>query len=52
MKRSTGAPPRYQDQGGQFVTSYKGERGGELDEGFVGENLRMTEIAGAIAPCS
>jgi 8-amino-3,8-dideoxy-alpha-D-manno-octulosonate transaminase len=40
---------RYQDQGGQFVTSYMGERGGELDEPFVGENLRMTEIAGAIA---
>jgi len=40
---------RYQDQGGQFVTSHMGERGGELDEPFVGENLRMTEIAGAIA---
>lgn len=40
---------RYQDQGGQFVTSYKGERGTQLDESFVGENLRMTEIAGAIA---
>jgi 8-amino-3,8-dideoxy-alpha-D-manno-octulosonate transaminase len=39
---------RYQDQGGQFVTSHMGERGGELDEPFVGENLRMTEIAGAI----
>jgi 8-amino-3,8-dideoxy-alpha-D-manno-octulosonate transaminase len=40
---------RYQDQGGQFLTSHMGERGGELDEPFVGENLRMTEIAGAIA---
>jgi 8-amino-3,8-dideoxy-alpha-D-manno-octulosonate transaminase len=40
---------RYQDQGGQFVTSHSEERGGELDEPFVGENLRMTEIAGAIA---
>lgn len=39
---------RYQDQGGQFATSHMGERGGELDEPFVGENLRMTEIAGAI----
>ena len=26
---------RYQDQGGQFVTSHMGERGGELDEPFV-----------------
>jgi 8-amino-3,8-dideoxy-alpha-D-manno-octulosonate transaminase len=40
---------RYQDQGGQFATSYSGERGMELDQPFVGENLRMTEIAGAIA---
>jgi 8-amino-3,8-dideoxy-alpha-D-manno-octulosonate transaminase len=40
---------RYQDQGGQFVTSHMRERGGELDEPFVGENLRMTEVAGAIA---
>ena len=40
---------RYSDQGGQFVTSYATERGAELDEPFVGENLRMTEIAGAIA---
>ncbi len=39
---------RYQDQGGQFVTAHGGERGGELDQPFVGENLRMTEIAGAI----
>ena len=40
---------RYQDQGGQFVTSTGGSRGQEPIEPFVGENLRMTEIAGAIA---
>ncbi len=40
---------RYSDQGGQFVTSYGVERGAELAEPFCGENLRMTEIAGAIA---
>jgi 8-amino-3,8-dideoxy-alpha-D-manno-octulosonate transaminase len=40
---------RFQDQGGQFVTSGGGGRGGELAESFLGENLRMTEIAGAIA---
>lgn len=40
---------RYQDQGGQFITSHGGERGAELSEPFVGENLRMTEIAAAIA---
>lgn len=40
---------RFQDQGGQFVTSSGGGRGGELDEPFLGENLRMTEIAGAVA---
>jgi 8-amino-3,8-dideoxy-alpha-D-manno-octulosonate transaminase len=40
---------RYQDQGGQFVTSTGGGRGHEPIEPFVGENLRMTEIAGAIA---
>lgn len=40
---------RYQDQGGQFVTSTGGGRGDEAIEPFVGENLRMTEIAGAIA---
>jgi len=39
---------RYQDQGGQFVTGHGGSRGAELDQPF-GENLRMTEIAGAIA---
>jgi 8-amino-3,8-dideoxy-alpha-D-manno-octulosonate transaminase len=40
---------RYQDQGGQFVTSTGGSRGGDTDAAFVGENLRMTELAGAIA---
>ena len=40
---------RYQDQGGQFVTSHGKTRGDDLDRPFVGENLRMTEIAGAIA---
>ena len=40
---------RFSDQGGQFVTSYGSERGGELAEPFTGENLRMTELAGAIA---
>ncbi len=40
---------RYQDQGGQFVTSTGSERGTGEIEPFVGENLRMTEIAGAIA---
>ncbi len=40
---------RFSDQGGQFVTSYGSERGEELSEPFCGENLRMTEIAGAIA---
>ncbi|HET9732505.1 MAG TPA: DegT/DnrJ/EryC1/StrS family aminotransferase [Acidimicrobiales bacterium] len=40
---------RYQDQGGQFVTSTGSERGSDSIEPFVGENLRMTEIAGAIA---
>jgi 8-amino-3,8-dideoxy-alpha-D-manno-octulosonate transaminase len=40
---------RYTDQGGQFVTGRGNTRGGEVDEPFVGENLRMTELAGAIA---
>lgn len=40
---------RYSDQGGQFVTSYGVERGDEITEPFCGTNLRMTEIAGAIA---
>jgi 8-amino-3,8-dideoxy-alpha-D-manno-octulosonate transaminase len=40
---------RYQDQGGQFVTSYASSRGDELTEPFPGENLRMGELAGAVA---
>jgi len=40
---------RYTDQGGQFVTGRGGTRGGDVDEPFIGENLRMTELAGAIA---
>jgi 8-amino-3,8-dideoxy-alpha-D-manno-octulosonate transaminase len=44
-----GRAARYQDQGGQFFTSHGGGRGDDLDEPFVGENLRMTEIAAAIA---
>ena len=40
---------RYQDQGGQFVTSYASTRGDELTEPFAAENLRMGELAGAVA---
>ncbi len=40
---------RYQDQGGQFVTSYATTRGEELTDEFAGENLRMGELAGAVA---
>jgi 8-amino-3,8-dideoxy-alpha-D-manno-octulosonate transaminase len=40
---------RYQDQGGQFVTSYASSRGEELSQPFAGENLRMGELAGAVA---
>ena len=40
---------RYQDQGGQFVTSYASGRGEELTEPYAGENLRMGELAGAVA---
>jgi 8-amino-3,8-dideoxy-alpha-D-manno-octulosonate transaminase len=40
---------RFQDQGGQFVTSYASARGEELTEPFTGENLRMGELAGAVA---
>jgi 8-amino-3,8-dideoxy-alpha-D-manno-octulosonate transaminase len=39
---------RFQDQGGQFVTQYRGTRGPDLGEPFIGDNVRMTEIAGAI----
>jgi dTDP-4-amino-4,6-dideoxygalactose transaminase len=40
---------RYQDQGGQFVTSYASTRGDELSEPFAADNLRMGEMAGAVA---
>ena len=40
---------RYQDQGGQFVTSYASSRGDDLSEPFAAENLRMGELAGAVA---
>jgi 8-amino-3,8-dideoxy-alpha-D-manno-octulosonate transaminase len=40
---------RYQDQGGQFVTSYASSRGDDLGEPFAAENLRMGELAGAVA---
>jgi len=40
---------RFQDQGGQFVTSYASARGDELTQPFAGENLRMGELAGAVA---
>jgi 8-amino-3,8-dideoxy-alpha-D-manno-octulosonate transaminase len=39
---------RFHDQGGQFVTQYRGTRGPDSGEPFVGDNLRMTELAGAI----
>jgi 8-amino-3,8-dideoxy-alpha-D-manno-octulosonate transaminase len=39
---------RFHDQGGQFVTQYRGVRGPERGEPFMGDNLRMTEIGGAI----
>jgi 8-amino-3,8-dideoxy-alpha-D-manno-octulosonate transaminase len=39
---------RFHDQGGQFVTQYRGERGPDRGTPFMGDNLRMTEIAGAI----
>jgi 8-amino-3,8-dideoxy-alpha-D-manno-octulosonate transaminase len=39
---------RYHDQGGQFVTQYRGSRGPDHGAPFMGDNLRMTEIAGAL----
>jgi 8-amino-3,8-dideoxy-alpha-D-manno-octulosonate transaminase len=39
---------RFHDQGGQFVTQYRGTRGPERGEPYVGDNLRMTEVAGAL----
>lgn len=40
---------RYQDQGGQFTISTGDVREHTSGEPFLGANLRMTEIAGAIA---
>lgn len=40
---------RYGDQGGQFVTTRGGGRGGDRDEVFCGTNLRMNELTGAVA---
>jgi 8-amino-3,8-dideoxy-alpha-D-manno-octulosonate transaminase len=40
---------RYQDQGGQFTISTGDVREHSSGEPFLGTNLRMTEIAGAIA---
>src|SRR5262249_41275436 len=40
---------RYQDQGGQFTTSEGDVRDHTSGEPFIGTNLRMTEIAGALA---
>jgi 8-amino-3,8-dideoxy-alpha-D-manno-octulosonate transaminase len=39
---------RYTDQGGQFVTARGGVRG-DAALAFTGENLRMTELTGAVA---
>jgi 8-amino-3,8-dideoxy-alpha-D-manno-octulosonate transaminase len=39
---------RFSDQGGQFVTQYRGSRGPEHGDAFCGDNLRMTEVAGAL----
>src|SRR5215216_2048221 len=40
---------RYQDQGGQFTTQHGDVREHSSGEPFFGTNLRMTEIAGALA---
>jgi 8-amino-3,8-dideoxy-alpha-D-manno-octulosonate transaminase len=40
---------RYQDQGGQFTTSSGDVRAPTSGEPFIGTNLRMGELAGAIA---
>lgn len=40
---------RYHDQGGQFTTSTGDVREHTSGEPFIGTNLRMTEIAGALA---
>ena len=41
----------YGDQGGQFWTSHHGVRAGVGGQPVIGENLRMSEIAGAILGC-
>lgn len=41
----------YSDQGGQFWTSHAGVRDNFGGQPVIGENLRMTEIAGAILGC-
>jgi 8-amino-3,8-dideoxy-alpha-D-manno-octulosonate transaminase len=41
----------YSDQGGQFWTSHAGVRDLVGGQPVIGENLRMTEIAGAILGC-
>ena len=41
----------YSDQGGQFWTSHAGVRDTVGGQPVIGENLRMTEIAGAILGC-
>ncbi|MGH2587134.1 MAG: DegT/DnrJ/EryC1/StrS family aminotransferase, partial [Dehalococcoidia bacterium] len=40
---------RYQDQGGQFTTQHGEVRDHTSGDPFIGANLRMTEIAGALA---
>ena len=41
----------YSDQGGQFWTSHAGVRDTVGGQPVIGENLRMSEIAGAILGC-
>lgn len=41
----------YSDQGGQFWTSHQGIRDTVGGQPVIGENLRMSEIAGAILGC-
>ena len=40
---------RYQDQGGQFTTSHGDIREHSSGDPFIGANLRMNELAGALA---
>ncbi|WP_432096763.1 DegT/DnrJ/EryC1/StrS family aminotransferase [Streptomyces sp. bgisy100] len=39
---------RFQDQGGQFTTGRGGDRGASAEAPFLGANLRMTELTGAV----